>query len=91
LFADEGSKEIFQDYQKSYVQENQEEWPERFEVSKSVVKEQKRKIKNQISLDTHIQIKLNFNNPDSAERFMEKGYDDEKGMHYYKIFFNREE
>ncbi|MFO7938497.1 MAG: nucleoid-associated protein [Bacteroidales bacterium] len=91
LFADEGSKEIFQDYQKKYVQENEEEWPERFEVSKSVLKEQKRKIKNQINLDTHIQIKLNFNNPESAERFMEKGYDEEKGMHYYKIYFNREE
>jgi len=92
LFADEGSKEIFEDYQQKYVQEKDEEqWPERFELSKSVLKEQKRKIKNQINLDTHIQIKLNFNNPESAQRFMERGYDEEKGMYYYKVFFNQEE
>jgi hypothetical protein len=91
LFADEASKEIFEDYQKQYANDNDQEWPERFEVSKSVLKEQKRKIKNQINLDTHIQIKLNFNNPESAERFMEKGFDEERGMHYYKVYFNQEE
>ena len=62
-----------------------------FEISKPVLKAQKRKINNEIRLDTNIQIKLNFNNPESSHKFLEKGYDSKRGMHYYKVFFNNEE
>ena len=34
---------------------------------------------------------VDFNNPESSKRFIEKGYDDEKGMSYYKVYFNSEQ
>jgi hypothetical protein len=61
-----------------------------FEISEPALKSAKRKIKNIIKLDTNIQIKLDFNNPETSAYFIEKGYDEVKGMHFYKVFFNEE-
>ena len=61
-----------------------------FEISEPALKSAKRKIKNVIKLDTNIQIKLDFNNPETSAYFIEKGYDEVKGMHFYKVFFNEE-
>ena len=48
------------------------------------------KIKNVINLDTNIQIKLDFINSESADKFVEKGWDEEKQMYYYLVYFNKE-
>lgn len=61
-----------------------------FPISNSAVSEVKRKFKSVINLDTNVQIKLNFVNQESAEKFVEKGYDEEKGMYYYLVYFNKE-
>jgi len=50
----------------------------------------RKKIKNVIDLDTNIQIRMDFVNPESAEKFVEKGWDEERGMFYYLIYFNEE-
>ncbi|MFT4525638.1 MAG: hypothetical protein ACI85F_001793 [Bacteroidia bacterium] len=60
-----------------------------FSVSKPALKAQQRKIKNQIELDTNIQIKLPFG-PDGGSQFIERGYDESRGMYFYKVFFNSE-
>lgn len=61
-----------------------------FEISQSAFKNAKRKIKTNIKLDTGITVKLDANDPASSENFVERGYDDEKRMSYYKIYFNEE-
>ncbi len=61
-----------------------------FEISQTALKNAKRKIKNNIKLDTNIQIKLDFNNPETSAYFIEKGFDESRGMHFYKVFFNEE-
>lgn len=61
-----------------------------FPISNSAVSEVKRKFKSVINLDTNIQIKLNFVNQESADKFVEKGYDEEKGMFYYLVYFQKE-
>ena len=55
-----------------------------------VVKKQKQQIKTDIKLDTHIQIKLDIDAPDASSEYLEKGYDEEKKMRYYKVYFNEE-
>jgi len=62
-----------------------------FSISNTAVSEARRKFKNVINLDTNIQIKLDFINPESAEKFIEKGWDEEKQMYYYLCYFNKEE
>jgi len=61
-----------------------------FPISNSAVSDARRKFKNVINLDTNITIKLDFVNPESAEKFLEKGWDDEKQMYYYLCYFNKE-
>lgn len=62
-----------------------------FPIANAAVTDARRKMKNVIELDTNIQIKLDFVNPESAEKFVEKGWDEEKQMYYYLVYFNKEQ
>lgn len=62
-----------------------------FNIANKAVSDARRKIKNVINLDTNVQIKMDFINPDSAEKFIEKGWDEERQMYYYLVYFNKEE
>jgi hypothetical protein len=62
-----------------------------FPIANAAVSDARRSIKNVINLDTHIQIKLDFINPESAEKYVEKGWDEEKQMYYYLVYFNKEQ
>ena len=61
-----------------------------FPIVNKAVSDMRKKIKNTIELDTNIQIQLDFINPESAEKLVEKGWDEERGMFYYLIYFNEE-
>lgn len=90
LFGNNETKEAFVKFKDEYEEANDFSFSENFEISEIVYKKQKRKFKNFIQLDTNIQIKLDFNNSESTERFIEKGYDEDKEMHFYKVYFNKE-
>ena len=62
-----------------------------FDIANKAVSDARKKIKNVINLDTNIQIKMDFINPESAEKFIEKGWDEEKQMYYYLVYFNKEQ
>lgn len=62
-----------------------------FPIANNAVTDVRKKLKNLINLDTNVQIKLDFINPESAEKFVEKGWDEEKQMYYYLIYFNKEQ
>ncbi len=62
-----------------------------FDIANKAVSDARKKIKNVIKLDTNIQIKMDFINPESADKFVEKGWDEEKQMYYYLVYFNKEE
>ena len=61
-----------------------------FPIANTAVSAARKKMKNLISLDTNVQIKMDFINPESAEKFVEKGWDEEKQMYYYLVYFNKE-
>lgn len=62
-----------------------------FPISNTAVSDARKKIKSLIKLDTNITIKIDFINPESAEKFVEKGWDEEKQMYYYLCYFNKEQ
>jgi len=62
-----------------------------FDIANKAVSDARKKMKNVINLDTNIQIKLDFINPESAEKFVEKGWDEERQMYYYLVYFNKEQ
>jgi len=61
-----------------------------FPISNTAVKDSQKKFKSLIELDTNITIKMNFVNNESADKFIEKGWDEEKQMYYYLCYFNKE-
>jgi hypothetical protein len=62
-----------------------------FDIANKAVTDARKKMKNVINLDTNIQIKLDFINLESAQKFVEKGWDEERQMYYYLVYFNKEQ
>ena len=90
VFEEDKHKTLFDDYKKTFEDEQNIVIRNQFDIAESVVNKDKKKIKTDIKLDTHIQIKLDIDAPDASAEYLERGYDDEKKMHYYKVFFNAE-
>ncbi|MBP0903244.1 nucleoid-associated protein [Mariniflexile gromovii] len=90
LFEEDKHKNLFEDYKKTFEDEKNLVLRNQFDVAEAVVNKEKKKFKTDIKLDTNIQIKLDIDAPDASAEYLERGYDDEKKMHYYKVFFNTE-
>lgn len=90
ILVDEEKKQEFDQYKSMYESQHSVAIPDAFPISLPVVEKQKKKIKNEIKLDTNIQIKIAVNNPDSTHKFIEQGYDHEKEMNFYKVYYNNE-
>jgi hypothetical protein len=90
LFEEDKHKGMFDDYKKHFETLNEVLIRNNFEVSDVVLKKEKKKIKTTIKLDTHIEIKLDIDAPDAASEYLERGFDEEKKMKYYKVYFNEE-
>lgn len=61
-----------------------------FPISNAMVNDLRSSYKSSIKLDTNMEIKLDFVNPESAANFLEKGWDEEKQMYYYLCYYNKE-
>ncbi|MGV0847414.1 nucleoid-associated protein [Empedobacter falsenii] len=61
-----------------------------FEVDSGVLITQSKKIKSEIKLDTGAKINLDLFNSECVADNLERGYDEEKKMFYYKVYFNSE-
>jgi|SRR5690606_30084884 len=62
---------------------------ETFQIDKDQASKSKKLLKEQIILDNSIEIKINQEKIKNSS-YIEKGYDQEKKMHFYKIYFNDE-
>ena len=86
VLPNEEAADQFRHMQTDYGLENVEQ----FNIAPAVVNSNKRKFRNQIKLDTNIKIQLDVNDPDTARHHLVKGFDEEKGMFFYKVYFNEE-
>jgi len=82
--------EKFEDYKEEYKQINKVHLEPSFNIEQATLKKEKKKIKTQISLDTKIKITIDSNEIDTVKENLERGFDDEKKMHFYKVYFNEE-
>lgn len=89
VIQDPQCREDFVNYKEDFEEAHQLEPRESFNISEQAVSKMKRKFKGTIKLDTGIQIKIE--NGSGGTRQIERGFDDERRMHFYKIYFNEEE
>jgi hypothetical protein len=90
MFTDESMMQQFDAFKAKYEVDNGLEISDTFEKSERVMKKQKQKLRNFIKLDTNIKIQLGFSSSSIVDKFIEKGFDEEKNMYYYKCYFNTE-
>ncbi|HWR39621.1 MAG TPA: nucleoid-associated protein [Patescibacteria group bacterium] len=84
--------EQFQEHKKMYEANQGIEPAETFSISGPAVKTVKRRFKNLIKLDTDIEIRVKGSGENAGETgYIERGYDADRGMHFYKVYFNEEE
>jgi hypothetical protein len=82
--------EQLREYIQSFAEKKNFHDIQNFEVDQSAVKTIKKTIKNIIKLDSAFEIKVKaFSELD--KKHLEKGYDEDKKMHYYKLYFNEEQ
>ncbi|MCB0736275.1 MAG: nucleoid-associated protein [Bacteroidetes bacterium] len=82
--------EQFIGYKQQYEKDQQLKMEDYFDISQATVKREKRKFKHQITLDNSIQIKLNPDHQERNNAVLERGFDEEKGLFFYKIHFEFE-
>lgn len=79
--------DAFNDYKQQFETERQfpEPIPETFEISKDAVKGEKKNFKSVIKLDKNFHLYVH-----GSRYYMEKGFDQEKDLNYYKLYFKVE-
>lgn len=86
IMKEESMVKAFQSYKAQYEKERDVVIAEDFTISEQALKKQTRTIRNSIKLDNNFKISI-----DGDVRYMVKGYDEEKKMNYYKLYFKEEE
>ena len=86
IMEEDSMIKAFQQYRSQYEQERDIRLEDDFNISLEALKKQVRTIKNTIKLDNNFKISI-----DGDVSYMEKGYDAEKRMNYYKLYFREEE
>ncbi len=77
--------EAFNDYRETFENEKALPLTDRFDISRSAVKSEKKHFKSVLKLDKNFHVYVH-----GRRDHMEKGFDKEKGMNYYKLFFEVE-
>ncbi|GAB3936678.1 nucleoid-associated protein [Mucilaginibacter myungsuensis] len=78
--------ESFKAYKSSYEEEFDTPINDNFQISDNAVKKQQRVYKSVLKLDKNFHIYIHGDN-----KLIEKGFDDEKSMNYYKVYFREEQ
>ena len=86
VIGNEAGIESFKNFKKSYENEFDTEIPDSFDISGAAVKKQARVYKSVLKLDKNFHIYIHGN-----KELIEKGYDDDKSMNYYKVYFKEEQ
>ncbi len=84
------SIEEYHSFKNQYEEGTQQKIATAFTIEPSVLRKEEKKLKREIILDEQIQIKLDLQDTDSLNDNIEKGYDAQKKMKYYKVYYIEE-
>jgi len=85
VLGDEHVIESFVNFKTDYEQDMQINIAEEFPINETAVKKTQRHFKSIIKLDKNFHIYIHGDN-----KLIEKGFDDDKHMNYYKVYFKEE-
>jgi hypothetical protein len=85
VFADKEVINTFNEYRKDFEAERQTKITDEFDISGLAVKKQSKIFKSILKLDKNFHIYIHGNRDN-----IEKGYDNERNLNFYKIYFDEE-
>ncbi|EHQ30721.1 nucleoid-associated protein [Mucilaginibacter paludis] len=85
VLGNEQAIESFKTYKQQYEQDYETEIASTFDISDAAVKKQGRVYKTVLKLDRNFHIYIH-----GDKELIEKGFDDDKAMNYYKVYFKEE-
>ncbi len=85
VFEAQENIQSFQAYQEKYKDEQDIQVVDNFDISKQAVKGTKKVFKSVLKLDKNFHVYIHGN-----RSYIERGFDDETNMNFYKLFFEKE-
>lgn len=82
--------EQFAAFKAGYEEEGGCELDDRFTVSKPEAKKARKRLRSRLKLDVGVDIQFSSGFISRADQFLERGYDEERGMEYVKLWFYQE-
>ena len=86
VIANKEGIESFKSYKKTYEEEFDTSIADNFDISDAAVKKQAKSFKSILKLDKNFHIYIHGN-----KELIEKGFDDDRSMNYYKVYFRDEQ
>lgn len=80
----------FKEHRAKVEEEKGHKFEDSFEISKKDVSKVKKKISSVVKLDTGVEIHLKPTLADKPDSVLERGFDDDKGMKFIKVYFNKD-
>ena len=77
--------DAFENFKNYYEEKNELALKDQFDVSNSAVKDEKRYFKHVLKLDKNFHVYIH-----GQKKYIEKGYDSDRDMNYYKLYFREE-
>lgn len=82
--------EQFKTFKEEFEEERGEPLKESFTVSKKEAEKAENRLKSRMKLDVGVTMQFSSGFIHEAERFLERGFDEEKQMEFVKIYFHKE-
>ncbi len=77
--------DTFKSYKNDFEEEYKIQIDDHFDISEKATKKQERNFKSVLKLDKNFSLYIH-----GDRRYIEKGYDDEKQLNYYKLYYSQE-
>ena len=77
--------DAFENFKNYYEEKNELALKDQFDVSNSAVKDEKKYFKHVLKLDKNFHVYIH-----GQKKYIEKGYDSDRDMNYYKLYFREE-
>ena len=84
------AKEKFKEHKAKAEEEQGQRFDDSFAISKKDVNKAKKRIGTVVKLDTGVEIHVKPSFASQPEPVLERGFDEEKGMKFIKVFFNED-
>jgi len=88
VFASKAQEMEFDQFKAERAAE--QSFPKSFVIEKAIVRKERAKFQKNLRLDSNIEIRLRFKDRDEMKKHVEHGFDREKGLAFYKLYYSTE-